>query len=145
MPIIQSGSPVAYFSEKKTTYRLSQDFIWKSNEGIQYLVPKGFTTDVATIPFPVSLAFKWGVWHYAAILHDWGCTHAYVMVLEETGCIKYLDIERRHNDSLFKACLLDLGVSPAKAQFLYLGVRLWSRMQPLVGEEPRLAQPNQSI
>lgn len=145
MPIIQSGLPVAYFEEKRTTFRLSQDFIWKSPEGIRYLVPKGFTTDVATIPFPVNLVFKWGMWHYAAILHDWGCTHAYSAILEETGNIEYVDIDRRQNDMLFKSCLLDLGISPTKSQFLYSGVRLWSMLQPLVGEEPRLATTHQSI
>lgn len=116
--LIHNGSPSITLDGK--TYVLNDDFVWENSK--TYLVPKGFTTDLATIPSLLDPLFAKhrNLIDTAAVLHDQGC-EGYQIVNGETTKIK-----RKLNDRLFYDCLLDIGVPRAIAFRCYIAVRFWS-------------------
>ena len=78
---------------------------------------KGFTSDGCTIP-----RFLWNIFGCphtpkylpASIIHDW--------ILEYPETVNY---NRELASRIFKAVLLNEGVSPLKAQIMYMAVNFW--------------------
>ena len=78
---------------------------------------KGFTSDGCTVPY----IFRWiiGCPHSpeylpASLIHDW--------ILEHPETVHY---NRKLASRIFKAVLLNEGVSPLKAQIMYMAVNFW--------------------
>jgi len=87
---------------------LTEPLHWKSNK-LEVTVPKGFTTDFATVP---SIFWSWippvGRHGYPAIIHDW-------LYWEQR-------VTRSAADTTFDAALSDLGVSSFKRFAMYQSV-----------------------
>jgi hypothetical protein len=77
-------------------------------------VPKGFETDFASIPSPITIVLpKWSDYGPAAIIHDW-------LYWSQS-------IQRRDADNVFLEAMQALNVSPIKQRIIYLGVRIFGR------------------
>lgn len=80
-----------------------------------YTVPRGFTTDGASVPRLAQLLTGWYPWdepqRWGAIVHDW-------MYCRPRTAKSYAD-------AAFRAVLLDVGASPFRAQAMYAAVRLF--------------------
>lgn len=94
---------------------------WELQETLEYysgeiekviVVPKGFKTDFASVPWFFRRVFpKDGEYSQAAVVHDYLC-------------------DRKRYDSrvaavIFREAMLDLGVAKIKAHAMYLAVRLF--------------------
>lgn len=89
---------------------LKEPLHWKAKSGkLEVTVPRGFTTDFATVP---SVFWTWippvGRHGYPAVIHDW-------LYWEQT-------VKRRDADLAFDAALADLGVSSLKRVSMYQSV-----------------------
>jgi hypothetical protein len=83
-------------------------------EGIKYTIPKGFKTDLASIP-----RFAWPIMSPAhsslirpAIVHDWFYR-------------AYCEFDRKSTDLVFYHMLRNDGVGFIRARFMYYAVRMW--------------------
>lgn len=82
---------------------------------------KGFTSDGCTIPY----VFRWligcphtGAYLPASLIHDW--------ILEYPETVNY---NRELASRIFKTALLNEGVSPLKAQIMYIAVDTWQALK----------------
>lgn len=86
-------------------------FIGDENSKDFVLVPKGFQTDFASVPWPASMLIPMsGQYNQAAVLHDylyWTQTRS-----------------RAEADKIFLEAMEVLGVNPFKRQLMYCAVRL---------------------
>lgn len=88
-----------------------------ANKKIWLKIPRNFRSDGCTIP----KSFRWlmgcphtGKYLPASIIHDY--------ILEYPETVNY---NRRFASRIFKTALLNEGVSPLKAEIMYLAVDLW--------------------
>jgi hypothetical protein len=100
------------------TFTLLQDFTYKSTAvgaGITIYVPKGFRTDFASVPRIFWAIFPpYGRHGKAAVIHD----YLY-------GLVRIKKFNRAVADSIFLACMKELGVSWWRRYTMYLAVRCW--------------------
>jgi len=113
-------------------WRLDQDLIIKlgvNGEGLRLTVPKGFITDLASVPFLLWMIFPpHGPWAPAAVAHD------YLYSRFCKGCSRFLA------DAIFRDLMHILGVwIPARIP-IYYAVRLggWPSFKLQEGETPLL-------
>lgn len=94
-------------------YILDKPFSYQSDLlGCIITVPKGFVTDLASIPrLPFIYLFLNGIADQAGIIHDW---------LYSTGLIP-----RNKADMVLREACLVLGVSAWKAALIYAGVSIF--------------------
>ena len=92
-----------------------------ANKKIWLKIPCDFTSDGCTIP----KGFRWligcphtGKYLPASIIHDY--------ILEHPQTVNY---NRRFASRIFKTALLNEGVSPLKAQIMYLAVDIWQAVK----------------
>lgn len=84
----------------RVTQEIRYEMYFKGS-GIWVVIPVGYMTDLATVPFPVSMLFpKSGKWNHAAVVHDYLCDHgretysqedidkAFLKIMELTGVNK---------------------------------------------------------
>ena len=92
-------------------FKLDETLVYSSdllNEKV--VVPKGFVTDGATIPWIFRPVFPvWGKWGDAAVLHDW--------LYRET------DYSKRICDNVFNEAMKVLKVCTLKRIIIYLAVK----------------------
>jgi len=113
-------------------WRLDQDLVIKlgvNGEGLRLTVPKGFVTDLASVPFLLWMIFPpHGPWAPAAVAHD----YLYSRFCE--GCSRFLA------DAIFRDLMHTLRVwIPARIP-IYYAVRLggWPSYKLREGETPLL-------
>ena len=90
------------------------------NKRIRAKIDRGFISDGCTIPKVFRCLFgcpHTGVYLPASIIHDY--------ILEHPEIVHY---NRKLASRIFKTALLNEGVSPLKAQIMYLAVDLWQRL-----------------
>lgn len=95
------------------TWVLMAEFIYELGIGNNrfIIVPKGFTTDFASVPRLFwNILPPWGTYGKAAVLHDW---------LYHTQ-----EFNRKFCDDLLMEAMTTLGVAAWKRWTIYLGVRL---------------------
>jgi hypothetical protein len=103
--------------------------------GDRWTIPVGFSTDLASIPWPFRwLVDTWGGHTGAALLHDWLCHIARVL-----GPARWLlargyglaeappHVTQREADGLFRRMLRLSGMPAPLAWLMYLAVRIGSR------------------
>lgn len=79
-------------------------------------IPGGFLTDLASVPWPLSLIFSpEGEYAQAAVVHDYIIDNYY----------KHDYISRVTADGIFLEAMLVLGVNRIKATAIYLAVRVY--------------------
>lgn len=92
-----------------------EDPFWKVT------IPKGFVTDLATIPWPFRLIFKPnGKYVQAAVLHD------YLIMAYKTNRGK--TFTRLTIDAIFYEAMLVLGVNRIIASIFYYTVRVYANL-----------------
>lgn len=116
-----------YKNRKKPFYLLYAIFVivrYGSQKICFKLADPNFLSDGCTIPY----IFRWliGCKHTpeylpASIIHDW--------ILEYPETVNY---NRELASRIFKAVLLNEGVSPLKAQIMYLAVDIWQAVKNVV-------------
>jgi hypothetical protein len=96
--------------------RLIADFV-VIVDSVPVVVPRGFVSDLASVPWLFRRAFpRFGPWNAAAIVHDW---------LYQAGRIGGREITRRQADEVFLAVMRANPKCPGwKARAMYVGVRL---------------------
>ena len=102
---------------------MADGFTWYLDEQFRYRtlmgphdgvirVAKGFETDFASIPSPLTIVLpKWSVYGPAAVVHDW-------LYWVQNG-------DREDADSVFLEAMNVLGVEAWKRKILYLAVRIF--------------------
>ena len=113
---------------QKGEWELTADLIYVGNRD-QFLVPKGFKTDFASIPgFLTSFIPSHGRFDAAAIVHDY--------LYREKPFIRvslgYYRIQRKDADGIFRRIMKELGVGLFRRNIMYRAVRLggaipWAR------------------
>ena len=99
---------------KEGSWELLEDFIFEIN-GIEYIVPKGFPTDLATIPWPVCIFLPPdGEYKESAVIHDF--------LLKEMYSGR-LDIDRTIASTVFLKSLIYQKIDKVTILILYSGVR----------------------
>ena len=94
-------------------FQLMRNLIYRTEAGNMYVVPRGFKTDLATIP-----KIFWGIlpphdlYLSAAILHDYFCVNNW--------------IKRKDIDKLFLEAMKWSNIPKWKRYVVYLSVRLYS-------------------
>lgn len=100
--------------QKEEKYELAEDYIYSIN-GYCITVPKGFLTDLASIPLPFRIFFpKDGDYTPAAVVHDYLYSEH-----NNTG------INREYADKIFNFIMKELGISTYKRKTMYRAVRLF--------------------
>ena len=97
-------------------------FVGEKNSKDRIIVPKGFITDLASVPWPASMFIpKSGKFNSAAVLHD----YLYSIlgeIVEPNNIKKRL---RKECDSIFIESMKVLGVRWFKCKIMYRAVRLF--------------------
>ena len=101
---------------EKNLWKTDRELIYYVNkEGEKIVVPKGFTTDLASVPWPASMIIpKSGRFNSAAVIHD----YLYFSKL----------YTRQKADLIFYQAMQVLGVSFIKRWVMYHSVRTFSWM-----------------
>lgn len=101
-----------------------------------FLVPIGYVTDFATVPWFLQwFVPRTGVWTLAAVLHDWLITHGIPMGL----------VSSRDADGIFRRVLREEGVDPVRQWLMWAAVRVAApfnegrRPAGLLQDAPQLA------
>lgn len=123
MGVVQTGKPVLQRYGKK--FKLEDDLIFADTEGTIWMVPKGFETDLASIPSFI-FWWHWGCWNWAAILHDYGYVH-HKLIRINGGSPEDIEINRKFCDRLFYQNCLHLGVSKIESWLMYRAVHWFGR------------------
>jgi hypothetical protein len=94
-----------------TYWYLREDLRWLASGGIEYVVPRGFVTDFASVPRPLWWLFpRWAKYGNAAIVHDF----------------LYWDQkeDRQTADRRIVEGMKDLRVSPVTRKLIYWALRI---------------------
>lgn len=110
--------------DRKKPFRIRQGVVVSFKQGLKsrpFMIPKGFTSDGCSIP--KGLRFLLGCPHTpeyvpASIIHDY--------LLENPEIVRY---DRKTASTIFFNALLNEGVSPLKAQIMYLAVDIWQALK----------------
>lgn len=108
-------------SKKGGMWVLTDVLRYKLHRNAIVEVPKGFVTDLASIPFLLRPVFHVNGKHrYAAVLHDY--------LYSKKGKIQYKRcISRKACDVIFYQAMRKSGVPSWKAHIMYYGVRIGGR------------------
>ena len=94
-------------------FHLIKELVYTAKSGTVYTVPKGFATDLASIPKGLWSIFPpHGLYLSASILHDFFCVSSF--------------ISRKNGDHLFLEAMEYSNVSKLKRYVIYLAVRSYS-------------------
>jgi len=106
-----------------TIYRLLEDLVFQCEDGRQIVIPKGFQTDLASVPRVPIVFMLWGDRaHREAVLHDY---------LYRTNSVPL--VARSEADNYFKLAMISRD-QPWRIYYpMYLGVRAggWSAYHKL--------------
>lgn len=100
-------------------WELLEDFVWVGEE-FSITVPKGFKTDLASIPrIAMSIIPVHGKQTRAAVIHDW----LYVM----GGKVSEGTFTKKQADELFRDIMEEQGVGKIKRNIMFAAVRVGGR------------------
>lgn len=104
-------------------WQLRQDFVFISPTWGTLVVPRGFVTDLASVPwFARWYVSRDGDHLKAAVVHDYAYARASASAPLDHG--QWSKIDRRAADRLFLEAMGVRGVRPAKRRVIYAAVRL---------------------
>lgn len=104
-------------------YEPFQYHIGEMESGIKVLVPVGFTTDFASVPWVFwQLIPYWGKYGKAAVVHDY-LYQAKLIIVKKDGLSFIGRPSRKYADEIFYEAMLVGGTARWKARLMYLGVR----------------------
>jgi hypothetical protein len=132
-----SDIQVSRAAGKSGEWTLTADLIYLGNRD-QFLVPKGFKTDFASIPRVFqSLIPSHGRFDAAAIVHDYLYRHK-PKVIGYSGWGDYKRITRKEADGVFRRIMKELGVGRIRRNLMYRAVRMggwapWGKSRKLLG------------
>ena len=125
----QNDIKVLYMSDpcliptKDNRFKTCEDMVVRVDDKV-HIVPKGFKTDLASIPRVLWPIFSPGDYDVIApaVLHDW-----------HYCCSK--EVSRQHADDIFYFGLVSLGMSHKKAYFYYISLRALGGSSYKFGED----------
>lgn len=135
--ILTNGRPV-YIPDHKKKFQLTErlNFIGYSEAypihlNTTYFVPKGFETDLASVPNWI-FWWQWGKWNLAAIVHDYLYCHGYLFKIAATTDPWESDssiqkFSKQEADLLFYEMCQALGVDRVTSILMYLAVKIFGR------------------
>lgn len=104
--------PNKWRTDRQFTY-----FVGTKISGIKIVVPKGFVTDLASVPWPASMLIpKSGRFNQSAVLHDF--------LYSKRGKVNNREYSRAKCDLIFLEAMQVLGVHWFKRKIMYRAVRL---------------------
>ncbi|MDJ0723759.1 MAG: DUF1353 domain-containing protein [Prochloraceae cyanobacterium] len=123
--LIDDGEPIYLATTGKKLFKLSSWWQYQDSLGNNWVVPKSFISDLASVP---SIIFWWqfGNYNVAAVAHDWIYIFGY-LILVENGELKKIDYTKKEADRIFADINFTLGVSPIVNTAMYLAVRIFGR------------------
>lgn len=105
----------------KEIWELLEELVWEVGHlgsGKEIIVPAGFCSDGASIPWPLSIILhRWGRYRRPACLHDFLCR------MIRDGMPHPFAPSRKASDRIFAAANKASGVWPVTRAILYAGVR----------------------
>jgi hypothetical protein len=117
-------------------WQLERDLVYRGREH-QFVVPAGFVTDFATVPWWVqSLIPRTGTWTLAAVLHDFLCdtlnrAHAAPDGLRSPDGFRGLVLaDAREIDGLFRRVMREQHVGFLRRWLMWTGVRWGALANP---------------
>ena len=107
------------------SYILRKDFIFTMNCGSTYIIPKGYSSDGASVP---GIFFWWrhGPIHIAGFYHDFAYENGYLLEIKD-GIYMCTFFNKNQADKLFYKMLVELNVHKRSAVPMYLAVKLFGR------------------
>jgi len=103
-------------------FRLLDD--WQlDHSGNTIVIPKGFITDLASVPSPF-FWWQWGKWNLPAIVHDWAYLNHFILIKSELGGNQIMEVTRVEADRLFHQLLENFKVPYLVRKAMYLAVRI---------------------
>ena len=115
-------TPLRFEKVGAQSWLLTDDLVFRSMKlpGL-FIVPRGFQTDLASIPRIAWAIFpKEDLYDPAAVLHDGGYGNAL-----KTPGDERIFLVKEWCDSLFLEAMLAVGVPPWRANLMYRAVRRW--------------------
>jgi hypothetical protein len=117
--IIRREEPRYFFSLWHNKWVLCDEIAYRFHEHV-IVVPPGYVTDLASIPFYIRPFIQsTGRTNEAATVHDW--LYEFKGVITSSG----KKLTRMECDEIFLRIMLRDGVSPLKAYAMFIGVVLW--------------------
>ncbi len=99
----------------RSLWDLEGNFRYITLAGVTILVPKGFVTDLASVPrFAAGIIPPDGPWVMAAIIHD------YLYATQGLAGV----FTRSQADDIFREAMKDLGVNKVRRNVIYAAVRV---------------------
>ncbi len=97
-------------------YRLLESFIYVTHDQNVIIVPRGFPTDFASVPwFFRTVIPKTGRYNEATVIHDYMCS------LSNQGFCS-----RKEADRIFLECMQELGVKKWRRKVMYASVGIYT-------------------
>lgn len=121
------------------SFQCWDQIVYTGSKFDSWTIPKGFTTDFATIPAAVSWAIpKLGAYTLAAIVHDLLCTglndwhgaQKLVGLLYWKNPADYPTANAVETDAIFYKIAREVGTDPVTARLLWVGVRWGALANP---------------
>lgn len=103
-------------------FRLLDDWQLAYQDNI-IVIPKGFVTDLASVPSPL-FWWQWGAWNLPAIVHDWAYLNHFLLFLNADKSFTTFDLTRAEADTIFRELLAVFRVPFSVRQAMYLAVRI---------------------
>lgn len=102
--------------ERRRMAIVASDYLYHDPVSLDvYLVPRGYVTDFASIPFPASIVLPpFGLWTEGAVVHD------YLYAVGESG-------RRPVADRILKTAMEEQGLGRFAVELIYWPVRLFAR------------------
>jgi hypothetical protein len=130
--LISDGKPILL---KSGVYKLTTNWSWQDAKLNTYIVPKGFQTDLASIPFPFDIYWPKDFsrsYSKAAILHDYIFVNHGAWVNQQFINISY---HQAHN--IFRDCMVDLGEHKLNYLPIYHAVLFFSWLFWFTNKNPQ--------
>lgn len=92
-------------------------------------VPKGFVTDLASVPWPATLFIpKSGAYNPAAVIHDYLYQKKGNLIVYDKAGVAWPKIySLKECDDIFLEAMIALGVNKIKAKIMYTAVRVFGQ------------------
>ena len=93
----------------KKYFRLVKELVYTTTDGATYKVPRGFFSDLGSIPRPLWAILPRSEFPSAYVLHDFLCGHEWISWADNAMLLKEAVVAS--NGGIFKAWLISAGVS----------------------------------
>ncbi|MDJ0712887.1 MAG: DUF1353 domain-containing protein [Prochloraceae cyanobacterium] len=123
--LINDGKPIYLATTGKKLFKLSEWWQYKNESNVLFVIPRSFTSDLASIP-PIVFWWQYGSWNIAAIAHDWAYIFGYLLIVKDDK-LTQLTVSKQEADCIFADINYSLGVPDWVNFLMFLAVRWFGR------------------